>query len=382
MSRLPHRRLTLVALVALSLTLAGCSALGGDDPLPDGEEAVAQFTSLDGYTATVNTTVRTADGTTTFVQRIAASPADNRFRVDFEAPPSRAGDVVVVNESAFVRYNATSGQFIRAQSRGSDPLALARQQIRLLVDRAGDGGTVATAPSVNVSPLPVVPGGETGEREDTARLRVSYDGTDTVLGRETYRLRLTPVNETTAGVQNQTVWLDAEWFLPVRSRTVVGTGPDRQVVVARPTALDYEPGLSAAAFRFDPPPDARQSTERIEATTFENRSALVAATDLAVPDPTVPDSYRLFRSQLATSNGSRVLSLEYTDGSSVLAVVKSELDRVALRGDPVEVDGTTGYRKRSRAANALVWECGGFEYFVRGTTDNATITSVARSVGC
>jgi outer membrane lipoprotein-sorting protein len=370
-------RVLLAVVVVAALAVGGGLLLTGETSLPSGEEAAQQYGSLDAYNATYVVTYDEPNGTRTVRVRNTVSPDSGELRAEVLEPPSRAGNLRVYNGSVTWLYNATRNSVTRVTQ--PDPQVVPQQQalIHSLVAGAnGDG------PSSRISPLPVVPAGGAGSPVEnaTGELTVSYDGTATVAGRDAHVLVLTPVEEADTVIRNQTVWLDTERFIPLKSRAVLQFGDDRTVVSQETTAVAVGPDLPPGAFEFTPPAGAR-SEGTAAVTEYGSRAALRNATAFPVPDPTVPDRFELSGARLVVRPDRTAAVLRYTSGVNVISVLAgngSEYDNVT--GEPVAIGNRTGRFSVSGQVGQVVWSCGPYEYSVAGTVSKGTLTEVASSV--
>lgn len=368
----------LVAVLLLVALVVGAGLLlTGGNPLPSGEEAAQRYGSLDAYNATYVVTYDEPDGNRTVRVRNTVSPDSGKLRSEALAPPAHAGNLRVYNGSVAWLYNATRNSVTRV----TQPEALAVPQQRALV-RSLVAAANGDGPSSRVSPLPVVPAGGAGSPVEnaTGQLTVSYDGTATVAGREAYVLAMTPAEGAETAIERQTVWLDTEWFVPLKTRATLEFGDNRTVVSQAATEITVEPDLPTGVFEFDPPAGAR-SAETAAVTEYDSRAGLAAATAFPVPDPTVPDRFELSGARLVVRENRTAAVLRYTSGVNVVTVLAgngSEYDD--LTGDPVAVGNRTGRFSVSGQVGRVVWTCGAYEYSVSGTLSRKTLADVARSV--
>ena len=364
--------------VTLALALGAGLLLTGGNALPPADEAVKQYDSLDAYNATYTVTFEESGEPRTVRVRNTVSPDSGELRSEALAPPSRAGNLRVYNGSVAWLYNATENTVTRVAQ--TDPQVVPRQRA---VVRSVVAATNGEDPSSRVSPLPVVPGPGSGAAvgNATGELEASYEGTATVAGRETYVISLTPAATATTSITEQTLWLDAEHFVPLRTDTTLEFGGNRTVISQEVTEVTFEPDLPPGVFEFDPPAGAQPERTTAAVTSYESRADLDAATALPVAEPAVPGQFELSRAQLTVRPDRAATVLRYTSGVNVISVIVgngSEFD--AVSGEPVQVGNRTGRFDASGQVGRVVWTCGDYEYAVAGTVPRETLTSVARSV--
>lgn len=364
--------------VVVALALGGGLLLSAGNPIPPADEAAQRYTDLDAYNATYTVSYDEPGETRTVSVRNTVSPDSGTLRSEVLAPPGRAGNLRVYNGSVAWLYNATRNTVTRVTQ--ADPQVVPRQRavVRSIVAAAN-----GEDPSPRVSPLPVVPGSESASAVEntTGELEASYDGTATVAGREAHVVSLTPAANATTSITEQTVWLDAEYFVPLRSNTTLEFEENRTVISQEVTEVSFEPTLPPGIFEFDPPGGAQPERTTAAVASYESRAALTAATSFPVPDPAVPEQFELSRAQLTVRSDRTGVTLRYASGLNVISVTAgngSEFDTVT--GEPVSVGNRTGRFSVSGQVGRVVWTCGSYEYAVAGTVLRETLAEVARSV--
>lgn len=402
------KRVHLVAMVAVGLIISTvvfgvALALltptgGGPAGVPSASEATDGYTSLDGLSMTRVTTVEFANGTERTIRTgVLLRPGADSVFVRWRAPASVSGHVVALNESGTAIYDP-SRERVRRSSRTR--LTSARVAYRNFLDGAFTDDTAATGEVVpsGSAPVPVLPG-RNGESADPFGFdevhEVSYRGNATVDGRETLVLAL----RTTDGQRNLTVWLERSHYVPVKVRQVVGNGSDRRVTTVRHTDITFDPDLSPANFRVDPPSGTTTTSSddspRVE--TFDSIAAANASVPFSVPDPTPPATLRFGRAQLVRNETRPVLTMQYrpqtvTDESAILLVTKApvrpgtDLTResandsvVTVAGQPAIYSPDAGGRFDLRTVR---WRCDGYAYSVVGRANRTTALTMADRIGC
>lgn len=390
--------------VAALLVVSGCSAMGtapdaGADELPSAEAAADRYASLDSISATV-TTVQTRNGTTTTTvtrKRQRLDPWAYRSRVrsvnrsaDARPPLVAEGGFVVVNESTFTYYDPASERFSRAEIRASDGDGDGDDDPpypRLIgAARSGDAVERPTA-TPGVPSLPTVPvsggdgNGSAAYREGT--VTVAYAGTETVGGRETYRLELTP-NAPNMSLRSETLWLDSEYLYPLKRHVeFVARGTDYEFTSTYGN-VTFNPTIEPGAFRVDPeevPPEARE----VRIDNYASASAMAEAVAFPVPEPSVPSGFAL-ESASYRSTDPEVASLRYEragaadeSGARIRVFVFGEATEVTS-GTPVRVGPHEARRSATEDGAEITWVADGYTYRVSGEVGNGTLVAVARSV--
>ena len=373
--------LPLVLLVGV-VVLSGCALLPGSDAaLPDSDAAAEAYQSLDGYEATAHIYQTSGpDETVRLVQDVDG----NRSRTEFLSSPTRAGNLVVYNGSTLVRYNATTNEYAVISFAESGPYASGAERIRNAIESAHDGDDGGGAP-VDSAPLPVVPGAGDGSDSDSGQFTVSFEGKETVAGREAYVLHYKPVEDRATGILNQTVWLDAEYFVTIRAEQTHRFDENTSTYTMELSNVTFEPGLDDEQFQFDPPAGATlNESESFTTTTYDTRKRLAAATDLSVPDPEPLQAYDLIRANHINGPDFTAIELQYQQGTSAVFVTKTTEQSYAdlTEGEPVTVGSETGRYRATGTRALVVWECDGRVYAVTGNVQKATLLEIARTIEC
>lgn len=419
---LPVRRVAL-ALTVVAVLAAGVlvfAPAGETDAQPHvGHDAADRLAALDGLNATVESTFVRGNETTHSVRRVSVRPGTGELR---SVPVDGDGVVMVSNGSTMWLYRPADREVTRVGVGDAAAGAASRQgeRIERLFNRlnvspsAVDERETATA-SPRLVPLPVVPAGSPpGAGVDGAVNRTSYgvryEGTDTVSGREVYVLALRPAGDGGGGGQfgnyTQRLFVDAEWFLPLRTHTEWTLDGEQIEATTVYRNLSFEPGLPDSLFQFDPPPGVEVSAgPGPTVTSYDSVSALRANTSVPVPDPDLPASFGLVRAQTTTGVGEAV-SLRYTNATASLTVTASRVPNAtrtngtrtnATRtnitrtngtdalpdGERVSVGTETGIYRQVATSRVLTWSCGDVQYSVLGTgVSRDLVVELARSVGC
>ncbi len=385
-----RQHLLVAAAILAVVALAGCSLLADDSgqrSLPTGEEAAEQYRSLDGYEATLHYEYTDRADRRSHIE---VDIDGGRSRVEWLTPDSIAGNINVYNGSTLVRYNATTNEFVRIGTEDLAPFEAGADEIATVVDSAReDGETTVEGPPAGGAPLPAVPAGEDTENapesDDNSRFNVTYEGTETVAGREAYVIDYQPVGDPGDGVVEQTVWLDTEYFITLKSRQVTRRGGEKSTFTFRMSDVTIDPDFEEDTFAFDPPSGATlNESNSYDLTSYRTIASLSDVAALSVPDPTVPDRFALDRANHIRGSDFAAVQLRYRAASSLLFVTKTTEDDYTnlSRGDPVSIGDRTG-RYRSSGTRALVaWQCDGHVYTVTADISKAELLDVARSVEC
>jgi outer membrane lipoprotein-sorting protein len=388
------RTLTVALALLLVVSTAGCADLAGvtdaDSELPDRATAMERTERLETLTANV-TTVRRVDGETTSsvaeTTRRVGTPAfrSEIVSVDANESVSSVGTVSVSNGSGTVLYRP--GENSLTYLLGPANRNRIDSDDTPFVDMVVAARTDETIPqpTPGVPSLPRVPNASEGENASTTsrdhRVTVAYNGTETVDGRETYRLEVDPVSET-ASLKDQTVWLDTEYLYPLAQRVEFVADGDRYEYHTTYRNVTFNPSLSADTFELD------RSTlpDDVDVTVFrayETRDGLAGNVSMPVPDPDLPDGYALARTNHRNADP-EVVSLSYKardDERPIrITVVESNTTDQPATNETVRVGAYNATVNEYGTVTSLEWYADGYAYSVGGPVDTETLTRIARSV--
>lgn len=377
-------RVGLLALLVCSLLLAGCISLGPEQPeLPEETEVEETLADLDAIEATV---VSSFNGTTTerrTLMEIGTGKTRSRTQV------GGTENLFVSNGSTAWRYNGSSNtvRVTHISNRGQQFNTSYVESMSSVFASLNAGSDSSDA---DVIQLPIIPmsGGDspqpvTGSIEEFGNASLTYVGTETVDGRETYVVEMAP--QESSPRTNTTMWIDQEWYFPLRWNSTISTEDERQTLTMSYRNVTFDPEISPGTFEFEPPENATIIEQTFSSQSFDSRAELEAATEMTVPTPDVPDDLAFESGMRFDNNGSVSTTLQYTNGSATLSVTKSEpmADDAGLPdGERIEIDGTEGVIQSFGPTRSLVWNCGGYRYSVAGQFPEETLITVGKSIGC
>ncbi|GCF13795.1 hypothetical protein Harman_17300 [Haloarcula mannanilytica] len=371
-------------LAVATWSLAFTTTSTADQPQIDAD-VQQRYEAIDGVTATQTTTI-TRNGTvasrTTYEATV--QPGTQKKRLAVLNSTARRYDLRVSNGSALWLYNQNRASATRISLSGTESdrgARLGRLFARLNMSTAAD-----PAPQP-VEPLPVVPQSEQRPADVSAAasgsMTVSYEGTETVDGREAYVVHVAPANDTAA--YEQTIWVDTQRFFPVKKRTAWTTDGERTVVTTTHTNVSYDTGVSQDVFTPDFPDNTTVTVpETPETQTYESVSALEADTDIRVPAPDIPPGYEL---TYATQTRGQIHSIgfRYVNRTSLITIAKYDrlADEPAQNGsEAVTIDGRPAQVSRDLTPS-VSWNCESYRYTIRGEGVSADrLIAIGQSVGC
>jgi outer membrane lipoprotein-sorting protein len=349
-----------------------------------GADAGDAYESIEGVEATRTTVVEHGDDVHRTVASVQLRPGTDHRRVEVVEATDRLHEVVVENDSTVWLYDRDAAEVSRFSASGSVTGPTVGDRVERLFERLDVTRDDESATVGGVSPLPVVPQGAASPATaatDTAALRLSFEGTAQVDGREAYVLELAAPDDGSGAFQ-QTIWVDTQRFFPLQRQTSWTEDGQRMAVTTVYEDVTFDPGLDDDTFTFESPANASVETlETPERTAYASVEKLRSATNVSVPAPEVPESLRL---AVATETTGEVhgVGLQYVNETATISVAKYDRpfpprgDRevtVAGRDAAVSLGSTT----------SVSWNCGDYRYTVRGEGVGVdALLAVAESVGC
>jgi len=393
MNRPPWLPLALAALVAAS----GCAALPALDAgpsVPPDDDVSAALGDLETLSATQVSSVEsngTTNRTRTALRLAAREDGVRQFNRVLE-PEAQTGDVTVVGAETTVLYDASENEVTRIpQTEDSAALGDRGDYYASIVAAARNDSTVS-APGEGVSPLPVVPvapSSQAVEAEAIEGYEVAYLGTERVADRTAHGFQMTAVTDAAVGL-NRTLWLDAEYYYPLRSEQTVAFDDRTYEISTHLEDVTFDAGLSPDAFDWTPPANATVDTVGFDTERFESEAALAAAAPVSAPSPDVPEEYA-FESGRVTGGNVTQVAVEYADADgetvTVSKVVTDHNESGAGpgfdAGENVTVAGQDARYLVTGQSALVTWGCGDVQYSVMATgLDREGLLAVAESVAC
>ena len=391
---LPSSRSTaaLIAVVAVTV-LAGCGVfLDTESSLPAGEQALEQFESLDSYNATFVIEVTDEDGTQRWTGERTISPSTGQFYERFRNPGGRT--TVTANNGSVTWIHETESNHVTRYTASREQLG--GRQLRQLVNSARADVNSDSDPVIPVNPVIPFAGQSSDDVVTVGPRQVSYEGTETVAGREAH-----VVEVTTARAGNNTFeqrhYFDSEWYVRLKVTSQIESNGTLTEYRMRYTDVKYEPELPDDIFEFTPPADATVEESPIEVSMFESRGEATAQTESSVPEPDVPERFRFAQIQhTVTDSGEfdienatvedpvETLTLRYVSDRSTLAVTKvnSTVSRDSSGGEVIDIGNRTGRYHQTAGQGIVQWRCDGNNYSVTGELLREELIDVAESVAC
>lgn len=347
---IPDRPSTLTIAVAAMLVLAGCSGQQLTDQQEQRvvEEFNEQMSEIDGYHATMNTTVTVDNETYSTTTEVWVRPDTGELRQEVLAPDERAGHLTVSNGSVMWTYDPDDGTATRFE-----------------VPEASTDTSLAS----NLDEL--------ANRSD-----IVYNGTETLDGEETHKITLVPNESADVAVDaTTTMWLDSDRMFPLKIHTQVDSNTATTV---RFTDVELNPGLSDDRFEFDPPEGVEvREPEMPDFQSYDSRAALGDAVDRDLPDPTLPGGYTFDTGTVTESDRRHSVTLVYANGTDQVSIGIAEApDGVRTDGETVEIDNRTATYDSIGDVGMVVWTCDDTRYSVTGTLDRQSLLDVAASIDC
>ncbi|WP_199725564.1 hypothetical protein [Haloarcula sp. Atlit-7R] len=394
------RGLVHVLVIVALITVSGCSAIrissSGDEGLPSEDEAADRYATLDTVNATV-TTVRTRNEKTTTIvtqkrERVHSFAYFERVisvtRAEETRPPRVGEDgFIIANGSTLVSYDPESNELHRMSLQTNDS-ATETTHPELLAAAKNNRPVSQSTPTPGISPLPVVPQkDESGENSSSAyrggNVTVVYNGTETVDGRKTYRLELTPVSERIS-LQSQTLWLDSEYLFPIKRHTEFVANGDAYEYTVTYQNITFNPTFEPGTFQLESQ-EVPDGAQQIQFNTYESRAALANAASLPVPNPDIPAGFELaVASHRSTDPEVAMLRYESTSNDTHYRIGILNGTQNTTTGTPVEVGEYEARRTQTNRTVRISWSVNGTTYYLSrfpaDTADDSTLLRIARSV--
>jgi len=366
-----NTRFRLVGVVGLALLVvsAGCLSSGSKSDMTAqkiGQQASHKYQTVTSYQGTMTVTTNAGGQQTTITQRIWAKPHQNELRTRTLAPPSKAGNLDVTNGTLVWTYNATT--------------KTARKTRLQYVHRTAAGQNYAALFS-NLS----------------KQYNVTYHGKSSIAGHTTYEVTLRPKTHTqvTKSLDHETIWLDTQYWFPVKTHTVFSIQNRTATTTTTYTNLTFNENISASRFTLHPPKGATvqtqnqtQQTTHSKIVQYQSISAAESNISFAISRPSwVPKGYELNQVIVARKQNTTATILSYQNSSTGQISVKQSPIPTANQqgaggGTAVTVDGHDGRYTSFGSASSLTWQCGNSRYRITGTIHRRTIQKLGNSTAC
>ena len=382
-------RLLRACLVVALLTtpLAGCvtltEELESDPPLPDRETAAEKRDALETISATMTTVQETNETTRRTVRAVHQrfDPVGYRERVvsvETDDPNTVTyipeGRIYAVNESVTARYDPTSDSLTYTGA----PLRFPQASYLDLVAaaRANESLGRTDVPALPRAPTPA-PTGEGAASFYGSSVDVTYNGTATVDGRETYRLDVVP-RESDTQLRSLVVWLDTETLFPLKQRFESVYRGERETSTRTYDNVTINPTLGEETFRLDPaalPGNPDASGLRYH----ERHETLADEVAVELPEQTLGAGYGYDRGFHVTGDVAVVVA-HYTaeDAPSVRLTVVTADARVS-DGEQVSLGAVSGTVRTRQDATLVTWQTENATYTLSGRVDRETLLQLART---
>lgn len=390
MSSRLRRSTILCALVLVLVVSAGCLGDGGESALPDSETVSESLGSVDAINATVSLEVTTGNETTNLTMDLVRRTSSGEFRATVKQKSPDVRYRMVSNGSTMWVYNHSTNTATRfdiggIRTRWNSSVESVSGVFDALQQSEDDE-------PVSISPLPMVPGGSSasganvgmGSMPAMGNVSLSYEGTESVGGRDAYVVDVQPVSNQSV-VTNGTFWFDTERYLPIKSVYEMSIGGQHREVTRTYRNLTYDPSIPEGAFTFEAPPNATVETRSNSISVYQSLSDLEDATELSVPEPDVPDGYAFAQASTAVQGENTTLAIQYSNGDGTVIVAKQRGPAVNLTsddGERVSIADREGTYRSVQGTSTLSWSCEGTRYVVQGSLSKSELVTIAESMAC
>ena len=386
----PSRRSIAPLLLLVLVVASGCFGVVGQEGVPDRSTVAESLDSIDAVEATATMEMDVGNDTTTMRMQFVERMDTAEFRATMTQTSPNASYTMVSNGTTTWVYNESANAVTHLEIEGKRS-----QWDESTAAIAGTFGALSNstdAEDVSISPLPVVPSGNgsgavgaagVASMPSIGNVSVTYQGTETVLGRDAHVVDVAPADEQSV-LRNGTLWFDAERFYPIRAEYDMSVGAQRASVSVAYRNLTYNPEIADDAFTFEPPANATIKNETRSIASYVSRAELVDAAEQSVPEPELPDDFTFARASTVASDGNRTLSMQYANESTTLVVEKT-----TASGGPrnesaqsVDIASQDGWYRTAGDRGILVWECEDSQYAIVGSLPKESLRSMAESMVC
>ena len=337
-----------------------------------------------GTLSATRTTVIERNGTVASrtVYGVTLNPGTGQRRVELRSSSTERYDLRVSNGSVLWLHEREENRVVEIPLTGPSQPTVTADRIERLLVRANLTEREEPGQRPAIDPLPVVPQEQAEPTRGASAYSVNYTGNETIGGRETYVISITPRGES-GDAYRQTLWVDTSVLYPLQRQTAWRADGVRTELTTTYTNVSFAATSDPSAFRPEIEPNTTVETaDTPETAVFRRRSALSANTSLRVPDPELPPSYELTYAT-RTTGGTAGVGLRYVNRTGAVTVSKYNFTyRPDEPDERTRVDGrpaTISYGQ----ATYVSWNCDSYRYTVQGSglrTDQ--LVDIARSVGC
>ena len=342
------------------------------------QNARQSYNEIQNFNATLVSTTNTSNGTgpTDSIETRAniSFEKPSNFRYEFLAPANQSGNVIISNGTSTLFYNEANNTYQTFTFNDST-----------------FGGMGAT----NLS--------ETGYLDQTERTltqsNVSYEGTATAAGEETYVLSVEPTGIAANFTDNATYYLDQDTYLPVKTVTQasVSFGNDTTSFESTTFLRNVETNVSMpeTVFDFEPPEGAERLASPLSNVSTSSYSTVEQArqnTDIQICAPSeIPADYSFANATESSFGNNTSVTLRYTNGSTNptagLSVTISEATTGQQStgsgiGENVSIDGQSGTYVEAAGQGIVSFATDDLQYTITGPFSQDELVSIAESIDC
>lgn len=348
-------RLTLgVLLVAVLAVTAGCASAISGDPNPEriADKMQQRLEKIDSVQGTKVMRITTDGETnTTVIEYVRKPPSKVRSTVIRGGNYRSEGDYRVNTGEATYSYDASKNTYTKYDfeyNRSSQfPSA---ESIERLLNRS----------------------------------EVSYEGTDTVAGRDVHVIKVVR----TARDSTMTIKVDQKYWYPLAMKTTSSYSGTETTLSWTHRSVTFNEPINEGTFTFEPPEGAElKERTSSEMTKYDSVSAANEATPYEVVEPAMPDAYTLESARVMVIDGTSTTSLSYRNGDkaayfSVSNESVTSESSAAPDGESITIGNTTGTVSSYGDTTTLRWNCDGMRYSLGGQLNQSTLVDAASAVGC
>jgi outer membrane lipoprotein-sorting protein len=338
------------------------------------QNARQSYDDIHNFNATVVSTTSVSNGTGAMGDikikaKLSFERPDN-IRFEFLAPANQSGNVVISNGTTTVFYNAANNTYRTFSFNGS-----------VLGGRAMNLSQTGYLDSIE---------------RTLAQSNVTYLGTATVAGQETYKLSVEPTGLAANFTDNVTFYLDQETYLPVKRVVHASLSFGNQTTSFTTTTIlrDVRVNVSIPekVFDFNPPEDAERVEgvlSNVSTTSYDTIEQARQNTDIRICEPSqIPAGYSFDNATVSSLGNTTSVTLRYTNGSggafsvSIAEAMADQQSNQSGIGETISVDGQSGIYIEVRGQGIVTFSDDGLQYTVTGPFSQDTLVSIAGSIDC
>ncbi|AEA47863.1 outer membrane lipoprotein-sorting protein [Archaeoglobus veneficus] len=202
-------------------------------------------------------------------------------------------------------------------------------------------------------------------------------GSEKVLGRDCYVLKLTPKegSEFAEFASTQKMWIDKEYWYPLKTEM---KGKDMSMTMEY-TEIEFNTGVSDDVFEFTPPEGAKIKTpEDLGIREFSSVEEAQQAVDFEILEPSYTAGYELRTVTVIKDS----VSMQYVNGQDIMFIREVVADKLPemQNAEKVKVGDTEGTYIELYGSGMLTFRKGDIVVTITGKLDKEELIKIAESM--